>query len=45
MTAHVHAALMLQYAKDATETDRPWVNIRMQIEKQINGGATNGTQR
>lgn len=24
MTAHVHAALMLQYAQDAAETDRPW---------------------
>ena len=24
MTAHVHAALMLQYAQDAMETDRPW---------------------
>lgn len=23
--AHVHAALMLQYAKDAMETDEPWV--------------------
>lgn len=22
--AHVHAALMLQYAQDAAETDRPW---------------------
>lgn len=26
--------------------DKPtWENIRMQIEKQINGGVTNGTQR
>lgn len=24
MTAHVHAALMAEYAKDATETDKPW---------------------
>lgn len=24
MAAHKHAALMLQYAKDAMETDRPW---------------------
>lgn len=24
MTAHKHAALMLQYAKDAMETDKPW---------------------
>lgn len=24
MTAHVHAALMLQYAQDAAETPRPW---------------------
>ena len=25
MTAHKHAALMLQYAQDAMETDTPWV--------------------
>lgn len=24
MTAHKHAALMLQYAEDATKTDKPW---------------------
>lgn len=24
MTAHIHAALMLQYAQDAAETDKPW---------------------
>lgn len=24
MTAHVHAALMAEYAKDASETDKPW---------------------
>ena len=24
MTAHKHAALMLQYAQDAAETDEPW---------------------
>ena len=24
MTAHKHAALMLQYAQDALETDKPW---------------------
>lgn len=24
MTAHKHAALMLQYAEDATKTDTPW---------------------
>ena len=24
MTAHKHAALMLQYAQDAAKTDRPW---------------------
>ena len=24
MTAHRHAALMLQYAQDAMETDKPW---------------------
>ena len=24
MTAHKHAALMLQYAQDAAETEEPW---------------------
>jgi len=24
MTAHKHADLMLQYAQDAMETDKPW---------------------
>jgi hypothetical protein len=24
MTAHIHAAAMLQYAQDAAETDKPW---------------------
>jgi len=24
MSAHIHAALMLQYAQDAAETDKPW---------------------
>lgn len=24
MTGHIHAAMMLQYAKDAAETDTPW---------------------
>ena len=24
MTAHKHAALMAEYAKDAAETDKPW---------------------
>lgn len=24
MAAHIHAKLMMQYAKDAMETDRPW---------------------
>ena len=24
MTAHIHAALMLQYAQDAATTDKPW---------------------
>ena len=29
MTAHKHAALMLQYAKDAMETDKPWERWEM----------------
>ncbi len=24
MTAHIHAALILQFAQDAAETDKPW---------------------
>ena len=29
MTAHKHAALMLQYAQDAMETDTPWTRWEM----------------
>ena len=29
MTAHKHAALMLQYAQDAAETDEPWLRWEM----------------
>jgi len=32
MTAHKHAALMLQYAQDATETDRPWERWEYKID-------------
>ena len=35
MTAHRHAALMLQYAQDAAETDKPWE--RWQWESQEEG--------
>ena len=32
MTAHKHAALMLQYAQDATETDKPWERWEYKID-------------
>lgn len=32
MTAHKHAALMLQYAQDAAETDTPWERWECKIE-------------
>lgn len=31
MAAHVHAALMAQYAEDAAETDKPWERWQWQI--------------
>jgi len=31
MTAHKHAALMLQYAQDAAETDSPWERWEVKI--------------
>ena len=38
MTAHKHAALMLQYAQDAMETDKPWElwEVRMAADVQPN---------
>ncbi len=33
MAAHVHAALMLQYAQDAAETDRPWERWEQQVSE------------
>ena len=36
MTAHKHAALMLQYAHDALETDKPWT--RWQVLRPDAGG-------
>ena len=32
MTAHKHAALMLQYAQDAAETDKPWERWELRCE-------------
>lgn len=32
MTAHKHAALMLQYAQDAAETDAPWERWEYKID-------------
>ena len=41
MTAHKHAALMLQYAKDAAETDKPWERWEVKINNgewcELNG--------
>lgn len=34
MTAHKHAALMLQYAQDAAETDRPWERWEVFVENE-----------
>ena len=41
MTAHKHAALMLQYAQDAAETDSPWERWEVKINNgewcELNG--------
>lgn len=41
MTAHKHAALMLQYAQDAAETDKPWERWEVKINNgewcELNG--------
>ena len=36
MTAHKHAALMLQYAQDAAETDAPWERWEWKGEREWN---------
>ena len=36
MTAHKHAALMLQYAQDAAETDAPWERWEWKREREWN---------
>lgn len=35
MSAHVHAALMLQYAQDAAETDRPWERWEFEVKSGV----------
>ncbi len=35
MTAHKHAALMLQYAQDAAETDRPWERWEFEVKSGV----------
>ena len=35
MTAHKHAALMLQYAQDAAETDRPWERWEFEVKSDV----------
>ena len=39
MTAHKHAALMLQYAKDAMETDKPWELWEVRIAANVQPNA------
>ena len=39
MTAHKHAALMLQYAQDAMETDRPWERWEVRIAANVQPNA------
>ena len=35
MTAHKHAALMLQYAQDAMETDKPWERWEVKVAADV----------
>ena len=35
MTAHKHAALMLQYAQDAAETDTPWERWEFEVKSGV----------
>lgn len=35
MTAHKHAALMLKYAQDAAETDRPWERWEFEVKSGV----------
>ena len=39
MTSHKHAALMLQYAQDAAETDRPWERWEVRIAANVQPNA------
>ena len=39
MTAHKHADLMLQYAKDAMETDKPWERWEVRIAANVQPNA------
>ena len=39
MTAHKHAALMLQYAQDAAETDKPWERWEVRIAADVQPNA------
>ena len=35
MAAHKHAALMLQYAQDAAETDKPWERWEFEVKSGV----------
>ena len=37
MTAHKHANLMLQYAQDAMETDKPWERWEVKAPNEWKG--------
>lgn len=39
MAAHKHAALMLQYAQDAAETDKPWERWEVRIAADVQPNA------
>lgn len=39
MTAHKHANLMLQYAQDAMETDKPWERWEVRIAANVQPNA------
>ena len=39
MPAHKHAALMLQYAQDAMETDKPWERWEVRIAANVQPNA------
>ena len=45
MTAHKHAALMLQYAQDALETETPWARWEYTVSNDLRWRAFDGISR